>query len=80
METIKASELIGKRVTLRVHEEPCHVVMPGCIPLVGTVVGTIEKFDQWPGGPVGYLRDDAGHLIAFDAGFDLKNGKIEIEV
>ena len=77
---MKSSELIGKRVTLRVNKTPCEVVMDGTVPLVESVSGIIRKMFKMPCGAVGVLEDDGGNLIAFDAELDIKAGIIEIEL
>lgn len=76
----RGSELVGKRVTLRVHKTPCIIRADGYLPLRESVSGIIKGFSKQPAGPVGILEDDDGNLIAFDAGLDLQNGRIDIEV
>ena len=77
---MKKRELIGKRVTLRVKEEPCKVVMEGTVPLVESVSGIIREITKMPGGMIGILEDDGGNKIAFDSELDVRAGRIEIEL
>ena len=77
---MKSSEIVGKRLRVIVNEEPCHVVMDGCERLTATIEGTAERFFGMPGGPIGVVRRDDGSRVSFDAGFDIKLGKIELEL
>lgn len=79
-ETAKSGDLIGSHVELVVREQPCRCVMAGYEPLTETVSGILTGFHMMPFGPIGTLKADDGRRFVFDAGPDLKNGKIEIVV
>lgn len=76
---MRSSELIGRRATVKVHDTPCRVRHGDCAVLSETVTGTLRRFINMPGGPIGFI-EVAGQLIAFDAGTDLASGKVEIEL
>lgn len=77
---VSARELKGRRVSIIVHRPPCIVRMDGTVPLTASAVGTVERFIRMPGGAIGIIITDAGERVAFDAGLDIKAGKITIEV
>lgn len=60
---MSGKELVGKRVTLRVHEAPCAIRLDGYTPLIESVSGIIRGFAKWPAGRVGILEDDADNKI-----------------
>lgn len=80
METVKASSLIGQKMTLIVNRTPCAVRMDGSDILTKTTTGILSRFIEVPAGAIGILVADDGRTIAFDAYNDLRNGAIEIEL
>lgn len=72
--------LIDRRITLVVHETPCRVVCDGSGVLTETVTGVLVNVVKMPAGPIGFLKTDDGSQIAFDAGLDLKNGRVTLEL
>jgi hypothetical protein len=77
-ETVKSDELVGRRVTLEVHDTPCNVSMGAYEPLRETTSGTVKSITSYPGGPIGVIEADDGRSIAFDAGLDLRNGRVRV--
>jgi hypothetical protein len=77
-ERMKVSDLVGRRVTVEVHDRPCEVYYRNYAPLKETTAGVIREIAYMPGGPIGVLEANDGRRIVFDAGLDVERGCTQI--